>query len=563
MTDKAWIQSYPPGVPTAVDLNQYPSIRDIFEDASRKFADNTAFSNMGTGMTYARLDALTRDFGAYLQSLPGMKKGDRVAFMMPNLLQYPVAILGAIRAGFVVVNVNPLYTPTELEYQLRDSGAKVVVVFENVAHTLDKVLKNTPVEHIVLASMGEMHGFFKRVLLNFVVRYVKKLVPAFKIAGAITFKKALALGSNNELKKVNITQDDLAFLQYTGGTTGVAKGAMLTHGNIVANLQQASAWLNQDIEEGKEIAITALPMYHIFCLTANILVFLKVGGHSLLITDPRNMKAFVKTLTAVPFTALTGVNTLFNGLLNTPGFEQVDFSHVKLVLGGGAAIEPAVADRWKKVTGTRLSEAYGLTEASPAVCINPLHEEYNGSIGLPVPSTDVTIRDDDFNQLPVGQEGELCVKGPQVMRGYWNKPRETAEILTQDGWLKTGDIAYMDENGYFYITDRKKDMILVSGFNVYPKEIEAVATMLEGVFEAAAVGVPDGKTGEAVKLFVVKKDNNLTAEQVIEHCRKHMTAYKIPRHVEFMKDLPKSPVGKVLRRELRDMEKKRLQDQNA
>lgn len=563
MTDKAWLQSYPPGVPPTVDLGQYPSIRDIFEESGRKFADQTAFSNLGTSLTYERLDGLTRDFGAYLQSLPGMKKGDRVAFMMPNLLQYPVAMLGAIRAGFVAVNVNPLYTPTELEYQLRDSGAKVIVIFENVAHTLEKVIKNTPVEHIVLASIGEMHGFFKRVLLNFVVRHVKKLVPAFNIAGSITFKKALAQGRNNELRKINITHDDLAFLQYTGGTTGVAKGAMLTHGNIVANLQQASAWLNQDIEEGKEIAITALPMYHIFCLTANILVFLKVGGHCLLITDPRNMKAFVKTLSSVPFTALTGVNTLFNGLLNTPGFEQVDFSHVKLVLGGGAAIEPAVAERWKKSTGTRLSEAYGLTEASPAVCINPLHEEYNGSIGLPVPSTLVSIRDDDFNELPVGQEGELCVKGPQVMRGYWNKPRETAEVLSQDGWLKTGDIAYMDQSGYFYITDRKKDMILVSGFNVYPKEIEAVATLHTGVFEAAAVGVPDAKTGEAVKLFVVKKDKALTAEQVIEHCRKHMTAYKIPRHVEFMDELPKSPVGKVLRRELRDMEKKRLQNQSA
>nr|WP_306173666.1 AMP-binding protein [Limnobacter humi] len=539
-------------------MGQYGSIRDIFEESCRKFGGNTAFSNLGTALTYARMDELTRDFGAYLQSLPGMRKGDRVALMMPNMLQYPVAMLGALRAGFVVVNVNPLYTPTELEHQLRDSGAKVIVIFENVAHTLEKVIKNTPVEHLVVTSIGEMHGFFKRNLLNIVVRYIKKLVPKFTLSGSINFRKALALGRGKELRAVGLTHDDLAFLQYTGGTTGVSKGAMLTHGNIVSNLQQASSWLNQDIEEGKEIAITALPMYHIFCLTANILVFMKVGGHCLLITDPRNIQAFVKTLASVPFTALTGVNTLFNGLLNAPAFAQVDFSHVKLVLGGGAAIEPSVAERWKKTTGTRLSEAYGLTEASPAVCINPLHEEYNGSIGLPVPSTQVSIRDDDFNELPVGKEGELCVKGPQVMRGYWNKPRETAEILTQDGWLKTGDIAYMDENGYFYITDRKKDMILVSGFNVYPKEIEAVATLHPAVFEAAAVGVPDSKTGEAVKLFVVKKDDELTSEAMIEHCRKHMTAYKIPRHVEFMKELPKSPVGKVLRRELRDMEKKRL-----
>lgn len=558
MSKSAWLPSYPPGVPADIQMDQYGSIRDILDEAVGKFGDQIAFSNLGTSISYSRLDALTRDFAAYLQSLPGMKKGDRVAFMMPNILQYPVAMLGAIRAGFVVVNVNPLYTPTELEYQLRDSGAKAIVVFENVAHTLAKVLKNTPVEHILLASMGEMHGFFKRLLLNFVVRHVKKLVPKFDLPGAITFRKALTLGANHELKKVNLSHDDLAFLQYTGGTTGVAKGAMLTHGNIVANLQQASVWLNQDIEEGKEIAITALPMYHIFCLTANVLVFLRIGGHCLMITDPRNMAAFVKVLSKVPFTALTGVNTLFNGLLNTPGFESVDFSHVKLVLGGGAAIEPSVAERWKKVTGTRLSEAYGLTEASPAVCINPLHEEYNGSIGLPVPSTQVSIRNDDFNELPVGQEGELCVKGPQVMRGYWGKPRETAEILTQDGWLKTGDIAYMNDKGYFYITDRKKDMILVSGFNVYPKEIEAVATLHPGVFEAAAVGVPDSKTGEAVKLFVVKKDDSLTADTMVEHCRKHMTAYKIPRHVEFVAELPKSPVGKVLRRELREMEKQRI-----
>lgn len=563
MTEKAWISSYPPGVEPEIDMNEFASVRDIFENACQRFATNTAFSNLGTSLTYERLDQLTRDFGAYLQSLPGTKKGDRVALMMPNLLQYPVAMLGAIRAGFVVVNVNPMYTPTELQHQLRDSGAKVIVIFENVAHTLESVLQNTPVEHIVLASIGEMHGFFKRVLLNFVVRYVKKLVPKFSLAGAITTRKALRLGRDQELKKVNLSHDDLAFLQYTGGTTGVAKGAMLTHGNIVANLQQASSWLSQDVEEGREIAITALPMYHIFCLTANILVFMKVGGHCVLITDPRNMQGFVKILSSVPFTALTGVNTLFNGLLNTPDFDKVDFSHVKLVLGGGAAIEPSVAERWKKITGTRLSEAYGLTEASPAVCINPLHEEYNGSIGLPVPSTLVSIRDDDFVELPTGQEGELCVKGPQVMRGYWNKPRETAEILTQDGWLKTGDIAYMNEQGYFFITDRKKDMILVSGFNVYPKEIEATATLHPGVFEAAAVGVPDGKTGEAVKLFVVRKDPDLTEQAIIEHCRKHMTAYKIPRHVEFMAELPKSPVGKVLRRELRDQERQKLAAQKA
>ncbi|MDX1668314.1 MAG: AMP-binding protein [Limnobacter sp.] len=561
MTQKQWIQSYPPGVAEEIDSTQYASIKDIFEKSCETFADRVAFSNLGTRLTFARLDALTRDFAAYLQGLPGMKKGDRVALMMPNTLQYPIAMLGALRAGFVVVNVNPMYTATELQHQLRDSGAKVVVVMENFAHTLQKVLQQTPVEHIILNSMGEMHGFFKRVLLNFVVRHLKNLVPDFSLPGVVRFRKALSLGSKQDFKPVNIMAEDLAFLQYTGGTTGVAKGAILTHGNVVANLQQASAWMGQDIEEGQEIVITALPMYHIFSLTANILVFMKVGGHCLLITDPRNMKQFVKVLANVPFTALTGVNTLFNGLLNTPGIEKVDFSHVKLVLGGGAAIEPAVAENWKKVTGTRLSEAYGLTECSPAVCINPLHEEYNGSIGLPIPSTQVSIRDDEFNELPVGQEGELCVKGPQVMRGYWNKPKETAEILTQDGWLKTGDIAYMDENGYFYITDRKKDMILVSGFNVYPKEIEAVASSHSGVFESAVVGVPDPKTGEAVKLFVVAKEADLNAETLLEHCRKHLTAYKVPRHIEFVQELPKSPVGKVLRRELRDQERKKLKQQ--
>lgn len=563
MTQKAWIQSYPPGVSDDIDMEQFASIRDIFEHSCEQFADKVAFSNLGTRLTYRQLDALTRDFAAYLQSLPGMKKGDRVALMMPNTLQYPVAMLAVLRAGFVAVNVNPLYTPTELQHQLRDSGAKVVVLIENFAHTLQKVFQQTQVEHVVVNSLGEMHGFFKRILLNFVVRHIKNLVPDYTLPGVVSFRKALSLGRKQDLKPVTIHQDDLAFLQYTGGTTGVAKGAILTHGNVIANLQQASIWLGQDIEEGQEIVITALPMYHIFSLTANILVFLKVGGHCLLITDPRNMKGFVKILANVPFTALTGVNTLFNSLLNTPGIEKVDFSHVKLVLGGGAAIEPAVAQEWKKVTGTRLSEAYGLTECSPAVCINPLHEEYNGSIGLPVPSTEVSIRDDEFNELPVGQEGELCVRGPQVMRGYWNKPRETAEVLTQDGWLKTGDIAYMDDKGYFYVTDRKKDMILVSGFNVYPKEIEAVASSHPGVFESAAIGVPDSKTGEAVKLFVVRKNPELTEEAMTEHCRKHLTAYKIPRHVEFVDELPKSPVGKVLRRELRDLEKKKVETEAA
>ena len=557
MSDKPWLNSYPPGIPADIDMNEFSSIRDIFEQAVKKFGQNIAFSNLRTTMTYERLDQLSKEFAAYLQSLPGMKKGDRVALMMPNMLQYPVALFGAVRAGFVVVNVNPLYTPRELEHQLKDSGAKAIVIVENFANTLEAVLKKTPVEHLIVTSMGELHPFFKRILLNFVVRYVKKMVPQFTLPGSISLKKALKLGKGKEIKPVPLSHDDLAFLQYTGGTTGVAKGAMLTHGNIVANLQQASAWLRDEMEEGKEIVITALPMYHIFCLTANILVYMKLGCHLFLVSNPRDLQGLAKSLKGVPFSGLTGVNTLFNGMLNTPEFTALDFSHLKLTLGGGAAIQRAVADRWRQTTGKRLSEAYGLTEASPAVCINPLNEEFNGSIGLPVPSTTVSIRDDDFNELAVGQEGELCVKGPQVMRGYWNRPKETAEVLTPDGWLKTGDIAYMDEKGYFRITDRKKDMILVSGFNVYPNEIEGAVALHPGVMESAAVGVPDAKTGEAVKIFVVRKDPTLTSEHLIEHCRKHMTAYKIPRHVEFKDELPKSPVGKVLRRELRDADKQK------
>lgn len=551
MADKAWVQSYPQGVPVDVRLDRYGSIRDVFEEACRKFADKTAMSNFGSELTYEQLEQASRDFGAYLQSLHGMKKGDRVGFMMPNILAYPVAIFGAIRAGFVLVNINPFYTPTELEYQLRDSGAKAIVVFEGVAHTLEKVIQNAPVEHLIVASLGDMHGFFKKTMLNFMFRRVKKGVPAFSLARSVCFDQALAQGRDQDLKKHSLGQDDLAFLQYTGGTTGEAKGAMLTHGNLVANLQQASAWLSHFLEEGKEVIVTALPMYHIFCLTVNVLLFVKMGGHCLLITDPRDTRRFVKTLASEPFTIITGVNSLFNALLNVGGLERVNFSKVKLVLGGGASVNPAVAERWKKQTGTKILEAYGLTETSPAATVNPWTAEFNGSIGLPLPSTLVSIRDDQFNELPVGAIGELCVKGPQVMRGYWNKPRETDEALTRDGWLKTGDIGYMDAQGFFFITDRKKDMVLVSGFNVYPKEIESVVMKLETVVDVAAIGVPDEKTGEAVKLFVVRKADDLSAEVVLEHCRQHLAAYKIPKHLEFISELPKSTVGKILKRELR------------
>jgi len=559
--DKLWLKSYPANVPAEVDMKQFGSIKDIFEQSTQKFADCTAFSNRAvwsdTYMSYADLDDYTQAFGAYLQSLPGMRKGDRVALMMPNILQYPVALFGAIRAGFTVVNTNPLYTPRELEHQLKDSGAKVIVVIENFATTLQQVIKNTPVEHIICTSVGEMHGWLQGFIMNFVVRKMKKMVPEYSLPGAISMKKALSIGRGHTLNPVQLNHSDLAFLQYTGGTTGVAKGAMLTHGNIVANLQQASAWLTGLVDEGQETIVTALPMYHIFCLTANMLTFMKHGGHCLLITNPRDIPGMAKILADNPFTGLTGVNTLFQAMMNCPEFMALDFSKVKVNLGGGAAIQQAVAEKWRKLTGTKITQAYGLTECSPAVCINPMDAEYNGTIGIPVPSTLVSIRDPEFNEVGVGVNGELCVKGPQVMRGYWGRPKETAEVLTQDGWLKTGDVANMDENGYFRITDRLKDMILVSGFNVYPNEIEDVVAKHPGVAEVAAIGVPDDKTGEAVKIFVVRKDPGLTAEAVIEHCKTALTGYKIPRKVEFKDELPKSNVGKILRRELKDMEKKK------
>ena len=560
--EKPWLKSYPKNVPAEIDMKQFSSVKDIFDQSVSKFNDCTAFSNRAvwsdTYMSYGDLDDYSKAFAAYLQSLPGMKKGDRVAIMMPNLLQYPVALFGALRAGFVVVNVNPLYTPRELEHQLKDSGAKAIVVIENFATTLQQVIKNTPVEHIVCTSVGELHGWFQGFVMNYVVRKIKKMVPDFSLPNAISMKKALSIGRNANYTAPTLSHNDLAFLQYTGGTTGVAKGAMLTHGNIVANLQQASAWLTGLVDEGRETIVTALPMYHIFCLTANMLTFMKQGGHCLLITNPRDIAGVAKVLAGNEFTALTGVNTLFSAMMNSPEFMALDFSKVKLTLGGGAAIQEAVAERWKKATGTRITQAYGLTECSPAVCINPMNEDYNGTIGLPVPSTIVSIRDPEFNEVPVGGNGELCVKGPQVMRGYWGRPKETNEVLTSDGWLKTGDVANMDEKGYFRITDRLKDMILVSGFNVYPNEIEDVVAKHPGVLEVAAIGVPDEKTGEAVKVFVVKKDASLTSEQVIEHCKSMLTGYKIPRKVEFKDDLPKSNVGKILRRELKDMEKKRV-----
>ncbi|MEW5887903.1 MAG: long-chain-fatty-acid--CoA ligase FadD [Pseudomonadota bacterium] len=551
--DKIWLKSYPPGVPAEVDINEFKSVGQMFEKSVRTYGPRTAYINMDKGLTYSELDGLSRDFAAYLQSVLGLPKGARVAIMMPNLLQYPVCVYGVLCAGYTVVNCNPLYTPRELEHQLKDSGAEVIVIVENFAHVLQEVLHNTPVKHVIVTGLGDMLGFPKSMIVNFVVKHVKKMVPAWNIPNALRFNDVLARGSRSELRPVEVTHDDIAFLQYTGGTTGVSKGAMLTHGNIVANLQQAHAWLKPFLSEGGEIIVTALPLYHIFALTANCLTFFKIGATNLLITNPRDIPGFVKELGKYKFTTLTGVNTLFNALLNDPNFAKLDFSSLRITLGGGMAVQKAVAERWKQVTGTPLIEAYGLTETSPAATINPLDlKEYNGSIGLPVPSTEIAIRDEEGHDLPIGEAGEICIRGPQVMKGYYNRPEETAKVIMADGFLRTGDVGIMDEKGFVRIVDRKKDMILVSGFNVYPNEIEAVVAMHPGVLEVAAVGVPDEKSGEAVKIFVVKKDPNLTAEALIAHCKENLTGYKVPKLVEFRTELPKTNVGKILRRALRD-----------
>lgn len=552
-TERPWLANYPDGIPAEIDADEYPSIPALLQEAIDKYRDQPAFSNMGVSITYGELDTLSRQFAAYLLGELKFRKGDRIAIMMPNCLQYPIATFGALRAGLAVVNTNPMYTARELRHQLVDSGARAILVLDNFGHVVQKVLADSKVEKVITTGLGDMLGFPKGAIVNFVVKHVKKMVPDYAIAGTIRFRDALKAGAAHAVPDVAIDREDIAFLQYTGGTTGVAKGAMLTHRNLVANMQQASAWVSKQAKPGQEVIVTALPLYHIFALTANGLVFTKFGAKNILITNPRDMPGFVKELKREPFTAITGVNTLFNGLLNTPGFEDVDFSQLRLTLGGGMAVQRSVADRWKKVTGVTLVEAYGLTETSPAACINPMDlAEYNGAIGLPVPSTDACIKDEEGRMLPVGEVGELCIKGPQVMRGYWQRPEDTAAAIDADGWLHTGDMARMDEGGFFYIVDRKKDMILVSGFNVYPNEIEDVIAMMPGVLEVAAVGVPDDKSGEAVKLVIVKKDPSLTAEQVKGHARNELTGYKQPRYIEFRDELPKTNVGKILRRELRD-----------
>lgn len=551
--DKPWLKSYPSGISSDIDVNEFQSVAEVFNLSVKKFGDCPAFCNMGTTLSYTQMDKLTTDLAAYLQSIPGMQKGDRVAIMMPNVLQNPIAIFAVLRAGFTVVNTNPLYTPRELRHQLKDSGTKVIIVVDNFCSTVQEVIADTDIQQVITTQLGDLIKFPKSLIVNLVVKHVKKMVPQYSLPGSITFKQALSIGASKTLAEPVLGHEDIAFLQYTGGTTGLAKGAILTNRNMVANMQQASEWIKFSVEERKEIIITALPLYHIFSLTANCLTFMKSGALNYLITNPRDMPNFVKELGSVRFTAITGVNTLFNGLLNTEGFKSLDFSSLKLTLGGGMAVQEAVAVRWRRVTGAPLLEAYGLTETSPAVCINPLNmTEFNGAIGLPVPSTEVSIRTEDGEFLPQGDVGELCVRGPQVMRGYWNKDEESAFVLDEKGWLKTGDIAMMDEDGFFHIVDRKKDMILVSGFNVYPNEIESVIVSCPGVMEVGVIGVEDDKCGEAVKAVIVRNDDTLTEKEIMEHCRKNLTNYKVPKIIEFRTELPKTNVGKILRRELRD-----------
>ncbi|MEW6991094.1 long-chain-fatty-acid--CoA ligase FadD [Colwelliaceae bacterium 6441] len=551
-TDKVWLEkSYPPGVPHEIDPDKYASLVELFNKYVGLYSNRAAFINMGAEITYSELEEQAKAFAAYLQVDMGLKKGDKFAIMVPNCLQYPIALFGALLAGLTVVNVNPLYTARELEHQLKDSGTKAILIIENFAKTLQQVIDKTPVEHVILTSLGDRLGMIKGAVVNLVVKHVKKMVPSFTLADTIRFNDVLNKGKKLTYTPVELCGDDLAFLQYTGGTTGVSKGAMLTHRNMVSNLQQAKAAIKPQLVEGEELVVTALPLYHIFALTANCLTFLTLGGSNLLITNPRDMPGFVKELSKYRFTALTGVNTLFNGLLNTPGFSELDFSSLKVSLGGGMAVQRPVAERWEKVTNTRLLEGYGLTECAPLVTLCPYNQKkYTGTIGLPASSTDIRIVKDDGTDAEVGEAGEMWVKGPQVMTGYYNRPEATDEIL-KEGWLATGDIACMDENGFFKIVDRKKDMIIVSGFNVFPNEIEEVVVAHEGVLEAAAVGVPHEICGEEVKVFVVLKDKSLTEKEIISYCRKNLTNYKVPKHVEFRDELPKTNVGKILRRELR------------
>ncbi|EKO3617083.1 long-chain-fatty-acid--CoA ligase FadD [Vibrio metschnikovii] len=551
--DKPWLSRYPTDVPETINPDQYLSLVEMFEQSVHKYADQPAFMNMGSVMTFRKLEERSRAFAAYLQNELKLKKGDRVALMMPNLLQYPVALFGVLRAGMIAVNVNPLYTPRELEHQLNDADARAIVIVSNFANTLEQIVANTQVKHVILTSLGQMLPRAKGTLVDFVVKYVKGMVPKYDLPGAISMRKALHKGRRLQYVKPFMSGEDIAFLQYTGGTTGVAKGAILTHRNMVANVLQAKGAYGPVLREGRELMVTALPLYHVFALTVNCLLFIEMGGRNLLITNPRDIPGFIKELQKYPFTAITGVNTLFNALVNNEDFHELDFSHLQLSVGGGMAVQRAVAEKWKKITGIHLLEGYGLTECSPLVTGNPYDlSDYSGAIGLPVPSTEVRMVDDEGNVVANDQTGELQVRGPQVMHGYWQRPEATKEVINEDGWLSTGDIVRFDEEGMIYIVDRKKDMILVSGFNVYPNEIEDVVALHGKVLEVAAIGQAHEVSGEVVKIYVVKRDPSLTKEEIITHCRKHLTGYKIPKLIEFREELPKTNVGKILRRVLRE-----------
>jgi long-chain acyl-CoA synthetase len=551
--EKVWLKHYPPGVPAEINPHQYQSLVHLIDESLQRFADLPAYDCMGTKLTYAELDRKSLAFAAWLQNVARLQRGDRVAIMLPNVLQYPIALLGILRAGLTAVNVNPLYTARELQHQLHDSGARAIVVLENFAHVLQEVRGATEIEYVIVTGVGDLLSFPRSVLTNFVLRFIRKQVPAYELPDAVTFRSTLRAGKFLLFKKPVLTLQDVAFLQYTGGTTGVAKGAVLTHFNMVSNVLQAGAWLNAYLKPAETVAITALPLYHIFSLTANCLTFIRSGAYNVLITNPRDFPGFVDTLRRFRFTCISGVNTLFNALLNTPGFDRLNFSALSISLGGGMAVQKSVAEHWKKITGKVLTQAWGLTETSPAVSINPFDlPEFNGSVGMPVPSTEVSVRDDAGNEVGLNEVGEICVRGPQVMRGYWNRPDETAKVMLSDGWLRTGDIGYVDDKGFVFLQDRKKDMILVSGFNVYPNEVEDVIAKHPGVLEVAAVAQPDERSGEVVAVFIVRKDQNLTAEQIVDYCRTELTGYKIPRHVYFRNELPKTNVGKILRRALRD-----------
>lgn len=553
MSAKPWLSCYPDGVAPDVDPDKFSSVNDLLDDIFERYALRPAFTNRGTEISFERADTDSRALAAYLQALPHLSRGDRVAIMMPNLLQTPIAVFGVLRAGLTVVNVNPLYTPRELEHQLSDSGAKAIIVLENFIQTVVEVIGQTDLEHVIVTSVGDAHSLVKRMAVDLIVRHVRRLVPDWHLRNAAGWRDVLKRGRRLQFRRLDIDSADDAFLQYTGGTTGVSKGAQLTHRNIVSNVLQMATWAKPFFDGKDGVVVTPLPLYHVFALTVNLFGFALLGGHNLLITDPRDLRGLVADLRRHRFTAMTGVNTLFNALLHEPRFADLDFSEFKICLAGGMAVQRDVAERWRAVTGTTIAQGYGLTEASPVVSANPLNATaFNGSVGLPLPSTDVEIRDDDGTALPVDEIGEICVHGPQVMKGYWGRPGDTADVMFPGDWLKTGDIGRFDEHGYLYIEDRKKDVIVTSGFKIFPSEVEDVIMLHPGVLEVAAVGVADADSGEVVKVYVVKKDADLTEADLLAHCRRAMTGYKIPRIVEFLDELPKSNVGKVLRRELRD-----------